>query len=432
MKSITTSTYAAVVTSMIFALPVSAMSMQGSMMISGNVMMGSHGTDVSSLQTFLESKGFLTLPGGVAHGHFGGLTRRALMSYQSSVGIRATGFFGPLTRAAYMKDAAMMSDSSMMHDSGTMAGGAQVGVMVGGALMTPDLDIVQNAVHANNVTTVVAAVKAAGLVDTLESAGPFTVFAPTNDAFAKLPAGTVDTLVKPENKATLTDILTYHVVAGRYTSADLTDGLVLKTVEGKTLTFHKDAAGHITINGKAMVQTADVISRNGVTHVIDTVLSPADGKYADVGVEVGGALMVRTLDIVDNAVNAGNVTTVVAAVKAAGLVATLKGAGPFTVFAPDNAAFAKLPAGTVETLVKPENKATLTDILTYHVVAGRYTTNDLYDGQILTTVEGKTLKIHKVGAQIWINGSAMIETPNVISSNGVTHVIDTVLMPSAN
>ena len=432
MKAITTSTYAAVVTSMIFALPVSAMSMQGSMMISGSVMVGSHGTDVSSLQTFLESKGFLTLPGGVAHGHFGGLTRRALMSYQSSVGIRATGFFGPLTRAAYMKDAAMMSDSSTMHDSGTMAGGAQVGVMVGGALMTPDLDIVQNAVHANNVTTVVAAVKAAGLVDTLESAGPFTVFAPTNDAFAKLPAGTVDTLVKPENKATLTDILTYHVVAGRYTSADLTDGLVLKTVEGKTLTFHKDAAGHITINGKAMVQTADVISRNGVTHVIDTVLSPADGKYADVGVEVGGALMVRTLDIVDNAVNAGNVTTVVAAVKAAGLVATLKGAGPFTVFAPDNAAFAKLPAGTVETLVKPENKATLTDILTYHVVAGRYTTNDLYDGQILTTVEGKTLKIHKVGAQIWINGSAMIETPNVISSNGVTHVIDTVLMPSAN
>ena len=436
MKSITATTYAAVITSMIFALPVSAMSMQSSMMFNGNVMMGSHGTNVSSLQTFLESKGYLHLPMGVAHGYFGAATRRGLKSYQTSVGLRPTGFFGPLTRAAYMKEAAMTSDSSMTHDSGSMSGGAstngQIGVMVGGALMTPDLDIVQNAVHANNVTTVVAAVKAAGLVDTLQGAGPFTVFAPTNEAFVKLPAGTVETLLKVENLATLKDILTYHVVAGRYTSADLSDGLVLKTVEGKTLTFHKDAAGHITINGKAMVQTADVISRNGVTHVIDTVLSPADGKYADVGVEVGGALMVRNLDIVDNAVNANNVTTVVAAVKAAGLVTTLKGAGPFTVFAPDNAAFAKLPAGTVETLLKPENKATLADILTYHVVAGRFTTGDLYEGQVLTTVEGKTLKIHKVGAQIWINGSAMIETPNVISSNGVTHVIDTVLMPSAN
>ena len=151
---------------------------------------------------------------------------------------------------------------------------AQEGVMVGGALMTPNLDIVDNAVHANNVTTVVAAVKAAGLVDTLKSAGPFTVFAPTNAAFEKLPSGTVDTLLKPENKKTLVDILTYHVGAGRYTSADLHDGQMLTTVEGKKITINKTADGKIMINGSAMVETPDVISSNGVTFVIDTVLMP--------------------------------------------------------------------------------------------------------------------------------------------------------------
>ena len=147
------------------------------------------------------------------------------------------------------------------------------GVMVGGQMMVRSQDIVDNAARASNVTTLVAAVKAAGLVETLKSPGPFTVFAPTNAAFAKLPAGTVDTLVKPENKAALTDILTYHVVAGRYTAADLKDGLTLTTVEGKKLTF-SSVGGKLMINGSAMVETADVISSNGVTHVIDTVLMP--------------------------------------------------------------------------------------------------------------------------------------------------------------
>ena len=139
--------------------------------------------------------------------------------------------------------------------------------------------------------------------------------------------------------------------------------------------------------------------------------------------------MVQSKDIVDNAVNASNVTTLVAAVKAAGLVETLKGPGPFTVFAPTNAAFAKLPAGTVDTLLKPENKSKLVDILTYHVVAGRYTSADLTDGQILKTVEGKTIKITKVQGKIMVNGTAMVETADVISSNGVTFVIDSVLLP---
>ncbi|MBA3788877.1 fasciclin domain-containing protein [Patescibacteria group bacterium] len=155
----------------------------------------------------------------------------------------------------------------------TQAQPIQQGVLVGGAYMTPDRDIVQNAMNASNVTTLVAAVSAAGLAPTLEGVGPFTVFAPNNDAFAKLPAGTVQTLLKPENKAKLADILTYHVVAGRYTAADLHDGQVLTSVEGKPLTIGKSATGQITVNGTATVETPDVISSNGVTFVIDSVLT---------------------------------------------------------------------------------------------------------------------------------------------------------------
>ncbi len=114
-------------------------------------------------------------------------------------------------------------------------------VMVGGAAMFPSKNIIQNAVNSKDHTTLVAAVKAAGLVDTLEGKGPFTVFAPTNAAFGKLPAGTVDTLVKPENKATLTKILTYHVVPGRLEASDLTDGKKLKTVQGEELTVKAGA-----------------------------------------------------------------------------------------------------------------------------------------------------------------------------------------------
>lgn len=168
-------------------------------------------------------------------------------------------------------DAMMMEKEGMMHTDAMMP--SQNGVMVGGALMTADRDIVANAMNANNVTTVVAAVSAAGLVETLKGEGPFTVFAPNNAAFDKLPAGTVDTLLKPENKAMLVDILTYHVVAGRYTSADLKDGMTLTTVEGKTLKISK-VNGVIRINGAATVETPDVISSNGVTFVIDTVLMP--------------------------------------------------------------------------------------------------------------------------------------------------------------
>lgn len=153
----------------------------------------------------------------------------------------------------------------------------QEGVMVGGALMTPDKDIVDNAVGSADHTTLVAAVQAAGLVETLKGTGPFTVFAPTNAAFAKLPAGTVDTLLLPENKEKLSGVLTYHVVPGAYRAADLTDGLTLETVNGQSLTFTmKDGSVYLNEAGTnpAKVEIADVISSNGVTHVIDSVVMP--------------------------------------------------------------------------------------------------------------------------------------------------------------
>lgn len=185
-----------------------------------------------------------------------------------------------MKRFAYGVFAGLLSLSVGMH--------AQMGqektVMVGGAAMYPSKDIVDNAVNSKDHTTLVAAVKAAGLVDTLKGPGPFTVFAPTNAAFEKLPAGTVDNLVKPENKAMLTKILTYHVVAGKLDAKTLMDDVkkaggkfMVKTVAGGELTvMTKDGKVviHDAKNGTSFVTIADVMQSNGVIHVIDTVLMP--------------------------------------------------------------------------------------------------------------------------------------------------------------
>ena len=156
--------------------------------------------------------------------------------------------------------------------------------VVGGAAMSPARTIVQNASKANNLTTLVAAVKAAGLVDTLSSKGPFTVFAPTNAAFARLPAGTVESLVEPANKGTLTNILTYHVVPGRITAGQIASMAMrhhgtatLKTVQGESLRFRKSGSGWVVMDskgGQARLAIANVMQSNGVIHVVDRVLMP--------------------------------------------------------------------------------------------------------------------------------------------------------------
>ena len=185
----------------------------------------------------------------------------------SAFAVSALALSGSIMTPALAQDR-MMKSGSMSKDNT---------VMVGGAAMYPSKNIVENAVNSKDHTTLVAAVKAAGLVKTLSSKGPFTVFAPTNEAFDKLPKGTVETLVKPESKATLTKILTYHVVAGKLSAADLTDGRKLKTVEGEVLTV-KNSGGTVTLTdakgGTSTVTIADVNQSNGVIHVVDAVLMP--------------------------------------------------------------------------------------------------------------------------------------------------------------
>ena len=188
-------------------------------------------------------------------------------------------------RFALFASAALVALAAAVTPTPVLAQMSEKTVTVGGAPMYPSKNIVQNAVNSKDHTTLVAAVKAAGLVDTLEGAGPFTVFAPTNAAFAKLPAGTVDTLLKPENKATLTKVLTYHVVPGRLTAVSLMKSVKdgegeahLKTVAGEDLTVKQAGPGKLTVTDAkgdvANVTIADVLQSNGVIHVIDTVLLP--------------------------------------------------------------------------------------------------------------------------------------------------------------
>lgn len=342
---------------------------------------------------------------------------------------------------------------------------AQDNPTVGGAPMFAERNIVENAVNSADHTTLVAAVQAAGLVDTLQTDGPFTVFAPVNSAFAALPAGTVETLLMPENVDALTEVLTCHVLGSRATS-DIISGMItngggVHTVEtlGGCMLKVREANGMITLTdetgGTATVTIADVIQSNGVIHVIDAVLQPGSDDTAMVaetpmqsGMDtsdtpmVGGAPMFADKNIIENAVNSADHTTLVAAVQAAGLVETLQGEGPFTVFAPTNAAFNALPDGTVETLLMEENSDTLIKVLTSHVVAGKISAAELAsmarassDGfHHFNTVSGAALSAQvRPSGDVYIfdeTGNAyLVSTADVNQSNGVIHVVDGVLLP---
>lgn len=274
--------------------------------------------------------------------------------------------------------------------------------------------IVDIAVADGRFTTLVAAVQAAGLVETLAGEGPFTVFAPTDEAFAKLPAGTIEELLKPENKQQLTDILLYHVVPGKVMAADVVNLSEAETALGEKVSI-KVEDGKVFINDAQVILT-DIEASNGVIHVIDTVILPPSMTTE------------APKDIVDIAVADGRFKTLVAAVQAAGLVDTLKGEGPFTVFAPTDEAFAKLPAGTIEELLKPENKQQLTDILLYHVIPGKVMATDVSDGLIADTALGTSVFFKLDMGKAYINEAQIILT-DIEASNGVIHVIDTVILP---
>merc|ERR1711990_130209 len=204
-----------------------------------------------------------------------------------------------------------------------------------------DKDIVELAQATDDLSTLVQAVVAGDLVDTLKSTGPFTVFAPTNDAFDALPAGLLDLLLKPVNKADLVGVLTYHVVSGlAVASSELTNGQSIETVQGKDVTVTINPSG-VFINTESQVVTPDVEATNGIVHIVNKVLVPP------------GFEPPPDKDIVELAQATDDLSTLVQAVVAGGLVDTLKSTGPFTVFAPTNDAFGKLDAKLLDALLKP-------------------------------------------------------------------------------
>ena len=274
-------------------------------------------------------------------------------------------------------------------------------------------DIPTNAAGTGIHDSLVAALTQADLVTTLQGTGPFTVFAPTDQAFAYagIDLTTFDT---DEENATLVDILTYHVVSGKVMSTDLTDGMEAAALNQDTLTFSVSSS-EVKVND-AVVTLADVESSNGVIHVIDKVLMPpADPVY---------------VDIPATAQSTGVHTALVAALSQANLVATLQGEGPFTVFAPTDQAFtdAGIDLSTFDT---PEENATLADILLYHVYAGAVPASAVTDGLAVTMVNGDKASF-TVGTDGSVSvGDATVTSADVQTSNGIIHVIDKVLMPPA-
>jgi len=290
-------------------------------------------------------------------------------------------------------------------------------VLVASASALPN--IVQLAQSVPELSTLVTAVSAGGLVSTLEGPGPFTVFAPTNDAFNALPAGVLDNLLKPENKAQLVDILTYHVVAGNVQSGNLTNGELVPTVEGKNVSVNIEAVGGVYLNigtQSANVIQADVEASNGVVHLINAVLLPPSPPSTD--------------NIVQLAQSVSDLSTLVTAVVAAGLASTLSGPGPFTVLVSTNEAFVALPAGVLDNLLKPENKAQLVAVLTYHVISGDVYSYEINDGTAAPSLDnGAKLSFNAKNGAITINGASKVLLANVGASNGVVHLINAVLLP---
>ena len=289
----------------------------------------------------------------------------------------------------------------------------------------PTRNIVETAVADGRFTTLVEALQAADLDDDLAGSGPFTVFAPTDDAFNLLPPGTLTFLLDPANKATLIDILTYHVIDGQVSSdaAKALDGTSAEMFN--MLNVRIDVvSGALTLNlngnREAVVTITDIATTNGVIHVIDAVLDPGDA----------------VVNIVDTAVADGRFTTLVAALQAAELDDDLEGPGPFTVFAPTDDAFDALGQATIDFLLDPANQATLIDILLYHVFDGSVLSPAALalDGQSVTMLNGGNMSIDIAASDLVLNlggnRAATVIITDVLCSNGVIHVIDVVLDPA--
>ncbi|MBK7428056.1 MAG: fasciclin domain-containing protein [Saprospiraceae bacterium] len=281
--------------------------------------------------------------------------------------------------------------------------------VIDAVLLPPSNTVVDIIANSPDHNILEAAVVAAELVVALRGGGPFTVFAPTDAAFAALPAGTVEALLEDPTGA-LAQILLYHVVSGTALSTDLSDGQRIVTLNGSSVVVSFEG-GNVFIND-AQVTVADIIADNGVVHVIDAVLLPPSNT------------------VVDIIANSPDHNILEAAVVAAELVVALRGDGPFTVFAPTDAAFGALPAGTVEALLE-DPTGTLAQILLYHVVAGTALSTDLSDGQSIVTLNGASVVVTIEGGNVFIN-DAQVTVADIVADNGVVHVIDAVLLPPSN
>jgi transforming growth factor-beta-induced protein len=268
------------------------------------------------------------------------------------------------------------------------------------------MDIVDTAVADGRFQTLVAAVQAAGLVDALKGDGPLTVFAPTDDAFAALPEGTVKALLA--DSPALTDILLYHVVNGKVMAAYVVELNQAQTLQGQYATVSVED-GKVYIDNAQVIIT-DLETSNGVIHVIDAVILP------------------ESRDIVDIAAEDGRFETLVAAVGAAGLVDALKGEGPLTVFAPRDDAFAALPEGTVEALLN--DIPTLTSILLYHVYDGKVMASDVLEMSQAMSLQGQYAEFSADMDKVMIDNAQIILT-DIEAANGVIHVIDAVILPES-
>jgi uncharacterized surface protein with fasciclin (FAS1) repeats len=284
--------------------------------------------------------------------------------------------------------------------------------------------IVDIAVADGRFTTLVAALQAADLVETLQGDGPFTVFAPTDEAFAALPEGTVEALLAdPE---ALSQILLYHVVEGKVMAADVAglNGDEVATASGENIMVKADDMG-VMINESKVIIT-DIEGSNGVIHVVDAVILPPAEESADA--EMEDEMMEESKTIVDIAVEDGRFTTLVTAVTEAGLAETLQSEGPFTVFAPTDDAFAALPEGTVEALLA--DIPTLSNILLYHVVEGKVMAADVVELDQAMTVQGQYADITTDMGKVMVDNAEVIIT-DIEASNGVIHVIDAVILPES-
>jgi uncharacterized surface protein with fasciclin (FAS1) repeats len=293
------------------------------------------------------------------------------------------------------------------------------------------------------LSTLVSAVSAAGLVDTLNSDGPFTIFAPTNDAFAAIPAADLDAVLADQE--ILTSILTYHVVAGEsLDAAALGEAGTAATVNGAELEFGVDGT---TVNG-VDVLCSNVMTANATVHIIGEVLMPAaDGMDETADMEEGammptgplcsavptdgeGSFAGMTDDTAATAASNNPVlSTLVAAVQAAGLVDTLNSDGPFTIFAPADPAFDALPEGTIDAVLADTDL--LTSILTFHLVAGEQLSSaELAELDSVATVNGADLALEVAGdGTLMVNGQASVGCADIQTANATVHVIDAVLMP---